>query len=374
MRARDLVRVAAPVAALAMAATSAAAQTSPLRFGAGAAVESYTFDAADRVNIETLSLLTAPFAVGIGIGRSVDLQVTGAFARGRLARGDGSVAVLEGVTDTELRLGVGFGRDVLTITAIAQLPTGVAAMSDDEADVAGMIAADVLPFRISNWGTGGGVGFATAIAQPLGAGFAGGVSAGYVVAREFEPLSDDFAYRPGDQLHVRAALDRTFGTAAKASLQFGMQRYGTDRGDGANLFRPGTRVHGVGSLAFALGRWSNAIVYAGHQRRGTGRFEMPDTRTLGAQQLYLAGAGMRLPVGGAVLQPAAELRVLSGDESASTGYTAGAGASLELSTGSFTVVPTARARFGHVRVHTDGESGFIGTDLGLALRFGGTVR
>src|SRR5690606_15624935 len=136
-------------------------------------------------------------------------------AIGTLTRPGGQDSRVAGATDTELRLSYAFGTDRVVVSAIALLPTGLGTLTTEEADAAGAFAADVLPFRVTNWGSGGGFGASTTFAAPLG-GFAVGLGLGYVVAREFHLRpGDQFAYRPGNQIHVRAAIDRSFGPAGK---------------------------------------------------------------------------------------------------------------------------------------------------------------
>jgi hypothetical protein len=372
MRTHAIARAALLAAGLG-AAGPLAAQQPDVRAGVGAGFETYRFADATAVNIESITLFATPVAARFGLTRALSLQLSGAWARGELRRGDGSTAVIDGPTDTELGLTAAFGRDAVTVTAIALLPTGTASLSDDEADVAGMIAADVLPFRISSWGTGGGIGLSTALAQPLGGGFAAGIGAGYVVAREFEPLAGDFTYRPGNQLQVRAVLDRTFGTAGKAAIQLSYQRFSVDRGDGANLFQSGDRLQAVGSYAFAAGERGSGIVYAGWLHRAEGAYRT-EARVVPPQDLVYTGGGLRLPAGGAVFQPTVEFRLLSGTDVATDGYTAGGGLAVEVPAGALTLVPSARGRFGSVRLQGASESGFAGADIGLAVRFGAALR
>lgn len=360
-------------ALLATASSPALAQPNLARVGAGVTYESYFFSSADAVSLESLSLLTIPVGARVALTRALDLEVASAWASATAERPDGSSSDVTGPTDTELRLRASFARGALTITGIALLPTGSEALTLDEVDIAGLIAADVLPFRISNWGTGGGFGASTAVAHGFGD-FAAGLSVGYVVAREFEPLSDDdFTYRPGNQLHVRAALDRTFGSAGKAALVLTMQRFASDELDGGNLFQTGDRYQAVGSYAFAAGARGNAIVYAGYLHRGEGEFE-DDPEVLPAEGLAFGGFGLELPAGRMLLQPSVDLRLLRRDDGAGQGYTAGIGGSAEVPAGSITFIPTVRGRFGNVMLRSDAESGFTGVELGLALRFGSPDR
>jgi hypothetical protein len=314
-----------------------------------------------------------PVAARVALTRQLFLELLSAWASGSAELPDGSETTISGPTDTELRLTFNVGRDLLSITGIALLPTGVETLSPEEANVAGLIAADVLPFRISNWGTGGGFGASTAIARPFGD-FAAGLSVGYVVAQEFQPLADDeFQYRPGSQLHVRAALDRVIGSAGKAALVLTMQRFQSDEIDGDNLFQTGNRYQAVGSYAFAAGSAANGILYAGYLHRDAGEFE-DEQDVLPAQDLFFGGAGLEWPLGRARLKPSVDLRVLRRDDGTEQGYTATVGGMADIPAGRITLIPTARGRFGNVLLRDEAESGFSGVELGLALRFGNPDR
>jgi hypothetical protein len=339
------------------------------RVGVGVNYESFSFDTPADVGIESVSLMTLPFAAQYRVSNALAFELLSAYASGKLVRADNSESTLSGLTDTEVRVVVGFGRDLLTITGAALLPTGAESISEDEVDVAGLVAADVLPFRISNWGTGGGAGINATIARPLGS-FAAGVSVGYVVAREFDPLEeDDLTYRPGNQLSVRAAIDRTFGNAGKAALVVSMQRFDTDEIDGDNLFQSGNRYEAIGSYAFAAGATGAGIVYLGYMHRNQSEF-VGETTVLAAQDLLYGGAGIEFRRGSLLLRPNAEVRVLRRDNGLDQGYTATAGVESEIPAGTFTVVPRVRGRFGNILVRDDAESAFKGVDLGFAVRFG----
>lgn len=338
---------------------------------AGGSFERYSFNDPAALDIESLSLFSAPFGVTLTRGRFV-LALSGAAARASLVAPGGSETTVSGLTDTQLsaRVDVAGGRAVLT--GIALLPTGNESLTFDETFVAGAIAADVLPFATRSWGTGGGAGAGLALAQPFGA-FAAGLSIGYVMAREYQPLAGDaFTYRPGNQLHVRAAVDRTIGRTAKLSVRADWRTYGADEGDGRNVFQTGDRLQVVGSYDFAVGR-SSAIAYAGWLKRLEGEY-VPPPDILVSQELVYAGAGSRTPLGRAVLVPSIELRVLDARGSDRHGYTAGVGASIELPVGSTIVVPDARFRFGRAYATDGAGTGLTGVELGVAMRFGSLVR
>lgn len=353
------------VATLLLAAAAPAAGQILPETALGGFYETYSFSDAGRIDIERLTLLSTPFGVGVPFGRRVALEVRGAWARGELTRPDGSTAEISGFTDTDIRLSASLGRDVVTITGILQLPTGVNELDAGQADAAGMFAADVLPFHVTNWGAGGGFGLSTAFARPLGE-YAVGLSLGYVVAREFEPSAADATYRPGDQLHVRAAIDRTFGTSAKGSFVLTWQRFGEDQLDERNLFRTGNRIQALASWAFAAGAAGTGIVYGGYLHRADGEY-VDDSAIRPGQGLVFLGGGTRLPMGSTVLQPTVDLRVQTGD--AGNGYTLGLGGGIELPLGRAALVPTVRGRFGSVELESGVDSGFTGAELGVVVRF-----
>jgi len=333
----------------------------------GVVWETYRFGTSSALDIESLSLLTVPLAVQAGSGRW-RVRVTGAFARGTLARPDGTESEISGLTDTELSVQYEVSRHAVTLTGIAVVPTGRETLTFEEMYVAGAIAADLLPFRITNWGTGGGAGLGVTITRPLGA-FAAGLTAGYVVARTFQPLDDEtFEYRPGNQLQVRGAIDRVIGGSGKAALQAGYERFGADQGEGSNLFQAGDRLHLTGSYDFALGS-SGAVAYAGWSRRGDGEYAEPQ-ELLPATSVVFAGLALRSPLGGSVVQPSADVRLLDSEGADRHGYTVSAGASLETHLAGATLVPTLRARFGRIEARNAAETGFTGAELGFVLRSG----
>jgi len=358
-------------ALLAMALPAGAAAQRAASLGGGGFWETYRFSSPEALEIESLSLVTVPVTWQASTGR-LRLRLAGAWAHGSLARADGTESNVSGLTDTELSVQYEVRPNMATLTAVVLLPTGKETLTYDEVFVAGAIAADLLPFRITNWGTGGGAGVQLAVTRPIG-GFAAGVSAGYVVARTFEPLTDEtFEYRPGNQFHVRAAVDHVIGRSAKAAVQAGYERFGADQGDGQNLFQSGDRWHVTASLDFAAGN-ANGVAYAGWSRRGEGDFAEPQV-FLPPQQVAFAGIALRSPLGRSVLQPSAELRLLDSDAIDRRGYTAGLGAAWELPAGSTQVIPSVKARFGRVEARDAAATGFTGAELGVAIRFGGVPR
>ena len=356
---------------LALAAAPAAAQEAdgpPWTAGGGVRMERYAFGAGEAVGIERVSLLTVPFAAEARVAGRVRLTLSGGFASAALRYADGAEATLDGPTDTELRLSVPL-REWITLTGVAVLPTGAQRLSGQELQVAAVVASDLLPFAISHWGSGGGVGATLALSRRLGT-VGVGMSGGYRASRGYRALEDEgAAYRPGDESFLRVAVDRPFG-AGRATLQAGAHHYAHDELGGGNLYRSGDRYQLIGSYAFPRGRRSSGVVYAGVLHRGNGASLVDVTRGFPSQQLFLLGAGMRMPLGGVFLLPGVDGRILRSGDGVGQGYGVGVGASAEWPAGAVTLVPSARLRLGRVLVREGAESPFTGMELGFTLRRG----
>jgi hypothetical protein len=374
-------RISASVALTTLAITATAARPAAAQLGrqtagvnAGITYETYSFGDGEAIGIESVTLMTVPFGAGVRFGDAFGLSVRGAWASGSLSLASGDESSIDGLTDTELRASYTTGRDLVTFTAIALLPTGRDLLTADEVEVAGVVAADVLPFRISNWGTGGGFGGSVAFAVPMGA-FGTGVSVGYVTTRDWEPVetSPSYVYRPGNQLHVTAAIDRSVGPTGKLGLRASLLTYDADRVDDVNLYSAGNRIEATASYAFAAGPRSSAIVWGGLHHRAAGSLEDPSANTpvSPASDILFAGALFRMPLARGVLQPGLDIRAVSGSDEAGTGYTLTAGVSAEMPAGSVTLAPSVRARFGSIEPGDGSSSGVTGIDLGMVVRFGG---
>ncbi len=302
----------------------------------------------------------------------LSLAVNGAFGKGTMGRGSLDQLDVSGLTDTQLS--VTFTPSMyVNVSGIVIAPTGKETQTLEESVVAGALASDLLPFRIANWGSGGGAGLNASVTRPLGA-VGAGLSVGYIAGRKFEPLQGgQFAYRPGGLLRIVGAVDGTVGEASKASLKLSFHRYGQDQVDGENLFQSGNRFQAMASLAFPMGPASSGIAYAGvtHRQGSTLLAELPIARESASQNLILLGGGLRRPLGGAVLQPDAELRVLRRSDSAGQGFDLGVGATLELRNGRSVFAPSARVHFGSLDLGTGDSSRLLGFEIGLAARVGG---
>ena len=347
---------------------AATAQVTDPQAGAGVVLESYTFRAPTQTNIDKISLFTVPVVARVNLRPQLDVTVNGAFASATLTRPNGSSTTLAGLTDTEVRLTYAAMGDRVRLSAIALAPTGKSKLTADEMDVMGVIAADLLPFTISNWGSGGGLGVNASVAIPVSEGSTLGISTGFVAARKYEPLSaTSFAYRPGNQMHIRAAADRTFGASAKGSLQIAYLHYSQDQNAGVNFYQAGDRLQASSSLAFAAGTNGTGIVYLGYLRRAEGKYT-DVVRVTPAQDLVYAGTAFRRSMGGNVLVPSLDVRLLGNESGVDQGRTISAGLGIEIPRGSFELYPQAKARLGRLTMRSSQASDFTGFEIGLTIR------
>jgi len=348
------------------------AQGVPGEAGAGVLVQSFRFSEEAVTGYRGLTLVTLPFSATARVGPATRVNVRGGWARGSLDREGADGSVISGPLDTEISLSHRLGQDAVVISGIALLPTGKSSHTPAEAEVAGAISADILPFRISSWGTGGGFGGSVAVARPMG-GWGVGASVGYVVAGNFEPRSGEpFVFQPGNMLRVNAVVDRTVASTGKLALRFSLQDFSDDAVDGVNLFRSGRRYDLTTSYAFPAGRRSSAIVYGGLLHRDKGSYLQPtDDREAPSQDLVVVGAGMRGPWAGGIVTPAADLRLHRRSDGIGQGFSAGVGTQAEWALqGGGAFIPQLRVRFGNVEVREGSSSGFAGVEAGATVRLG----
>jgi len=197
-----------------------------------------------------------------------------------------------------------------------------------------------------------------------------GLSAGYVVAREFDPLSDrTFSYRPGNQLHVTGALTSVVGAAAKASLNVSWQKFAVDEANGLNLYQAGDRLQASGSVAFASGERASGVAWVGWLHRARGEYSS-SFDIIPARDLVFAGGAFRTPSGSLVLTPGLDVRVQTRSAGAFGGIVVSGGLGAEAAFRSAVLLPSLRVRIGSVKDSESASSSLTGLELGLGIRFG----
>jgi len=349
--------------------------------GAGAHLEVYRFASPVAGTAKSASVLTAPFAARLAFAYGLTFDVSGAVARAVVNFEDGSSASLSGLTDTQVGLTkrIDMAGTALELSAIGLVPTGHATLALTETLVAGLVASDILPFRISNWGTGGGAIIDLSAVRPTETGSVG-VAASYRLARDFQPFHTvPVHYRPGDELRLRLAVDRSFEGARVLAVQIAYSRFGEDQWSGIGLLRSGARVLALGSYAVPVGSGYGSAYIGVLHRSGGGLGESVWLRALlsgivapPSETLVVLGSAARVPWRDRLLLPAFDLRVLRHSAGGGPEMLLGIGGSAELPIGDAgaRLVPTARLRVGRVRMATDAKSAVYGLELGLGLRFG----
>ncbi len=341
--------------------------------GAGATFQVFAFSEEERTGIRSISLLSVPLAGRVALADRLRFEVHSHWAQGWVERADGSETTIEGPTDTQLRASIDLIPRMLTVTGFTLLPTGVDAHSAEELELAGAMASDLLPFRISHWSAGGGSGAAVTFLRSFGrTGL--GADVGFMLPGEFD-LGDEVVggFRPGEEFRASAVLDRLVGPAGKLTLRVDGRFFGDSELEGENVFRSGDRIGATGSYSFPVGPGASAMIYGGYRHRTEGVFLM-DLEDRPSQGVALAGGALRTPGLGGVLTPSVAVRALRRDDGLSQGYGVGLGAGGEWGTGWTTVLPSLRVHFGSVQVTDEASSGFVGADLSLQIRFQGGHR
>ena len=362
--------------AVVLAAAAAAPPGAPAQSAAGTGLEyqHISFSEAPEVGLESVSLLTIPLSGRAVITEDLRLRIGSTLAYGDAVRLDGSESSVSGLTDTDVSVSYTFGRDVLTLTAVGRLPTGKAEYTITELDAMGVFASDLFPFRLSNWGTGGGAGFQATTTGSMGEARTA-LTVGYFRSGEFDPVEGQVtAYRPGDNLNARGALNVPTGEAGHFDFQLALQWFGDDELQEATVFSAGNRYEAVARYTYPVAGRSAVYMYSGYQKRAEGtRLQLNQPTT--SQNLVLLGTGARVRLeDGLVLSPRLDTRILNRGDDTSEGYDVRVGTRLEWATGDLLLGSMIRGHLGHLTVGEGLESGFRGFDLGFTIGFGRGAR
>lgn len=350
----------------------------------GALLQRYTLTEPAHLRVRSLELITTSFSGRAPLLSGMSLGVNGAYARASLRLENDAEERTSGLVDTRVSLQI--RNDRLLFTASALVPTGDVVRNLGDATVAGLLSTDLMPFAITQWGTGGGVAGDVAYAV-YGPRAALRVAAGGATFMGSSPLEGPLAYRPAWQLRGRAEVEAAVGEAGVLSVLVGYRQFGVDRYGHLNLFQPGARLEGGLSYAFARGPLASTVIYGNVTRvaRGTSQVEPRFLAELGAlsglgnasaRTVVRLGGEMRLDRATYDLMPRAEVRVLRRADGLGQGWltTIGTGGALHLwgGTGGRGVhaEPTVALRYGRVVAAEDLESEILGIEAGLAIRWG----
>ena len=343
----------------------------------------YSFDAG--LGADAAQLLLVPLAVRLPVSDAVTLDIFSAWAEGRVEQANTQLT-RSGPVDTGVKLS--FQATPWAVLAVsANLPTGNATHTTEEAVVASILSTDLLAFRETSWGTGTAITTSVASATRA-AGFGLGIAAAYAARSSFEPSDGvDLAYTPGNEVRVRAGVDRNFGnatlTAGATFVQYTEDQVAEGGAAATNLFQAGNRLRFDASLAFRAGSGVWTIYGADLIREngdlfvdiidGSGAVVDQTAVQTAKQNLIVAGVIGSVGLGGGfVFRPHVDVKIQSREET--DGSTAGSGWMLAAG-GDIPFRIFGGEFFPKARVYVGSIEGLTGANIStLGAEFKGTLR
>ncbi|MDA0327909.1 MAG: hypothetical protein O2958_02685 [Gemmatimonadetes bacterium] len=347
--------------------------------GGGVDYVGYTFDAG--LGADAAQLFMIPVAVRIPVSDALTFDLFGAWAEGRVEQ-ENTVLTLAGPVDASIK--ASYQATPWALVSIgANIPTGNATHTNEEAIVASVLSTDLLGFREATWGTG--LAFTTSVATAATAGgFGLGIAAAYAVRGEFEPSADDpLKYQPGTETRVRLGVDRNFGNSTfTAGASF--INYTEDKANKENLFQAGNRLRFDATFAFRAGAgiWT---IYGANLMRENGDLRLDvidelgqlvgqETITTAKQNMIVGGLMGTVGLGGGfVFRPHLDYKMQTREEEdgneAGSGWILAAGGDIPLRIfGGYDFFPKARVFFGSLQDAAGGNISLLG------MEFKGTMR
>jgi hypothetical protein len=367
-----------PVIVVIASATNGAAQTT----SAGVLVQTYSFAESEELRLQSLRLLTVPFAGRVSLD-DVGFTVSGAYADASMTIATGERSTIGGLTDTRVSADLSVGS--LLLSASALVGTGDVVATEQEAVLVGLLSTDLFPFAVNQWGTGGGFAGDVSYTARLGeATVSAGVGA--AITAETKPLSPIFVYQPGREIRGRVTLETPVGAAGVASLALGAQQFAADTYDGRNLYRPGARWEAAASYAFPVGPRESALVFGAMSRIDGGVAEVAtyhlDYRGFSqavddrpGRTTFRMGAEMRLTRGRVAFVPRADVRALRREDGLAQGWIGSLGGAAEIALAhsgyrrALVAQPIVNVRVGTLTATDAIESSVVGWEVGLLLRW-----
>jgi hypothetical protein len=343
----------------------------------GVEVRSLSFQSG--LGIKSVSEIAVPFGVLWSATPRLSFDLGGRYASAtRKDEGGGSNSI-SGLTDIQARGTYQLVRDVAVLTVAANLPTGTTALTDSQVPVAGVIASDLLPFPVANFGSGFNITSGVALAVPV-AGWAVGVAGSYRANASFTPLADTTAcpvsagkaecdYKPGGEFRLRLGVDRIVGQS-RIALGFTFSTFGDDAFGSSPIYQSGKRYITQGSWSFPVGN-VGLVVYAWDLYRAAGSIPVSGAST-DKRNVLTFGTMASLQMGRSILRPQIEYRrhSLGAGSLSNAGYLLSLGVRYQLPVGGrFTALPSLRFDTGNIVDQTGGQSvGYTGFHLGVTLR------
>jgi hypothetical protein len=365
--------------ARALAVASVALLPAPLRAQAGSqvagvaalsGVEARGLSFQSGLGIKSVTEVAVPFGVAWTASRQLSFDLGGRYAHASRSDSSGSTSI-SGLTDIQVRGVYQIVQDVAVLTVAATLPTGKTKLTASQLPVAGVIASDLLPFPVANFGSGFNVTTGLALAVPVG-GWAIGLAGSYRQNGSYTPLADtSLSYKAGGEFRIRAGVDRLVGQS-RVSLGFTYSTFGEDDFGTSPIFQSGKRYIGQASWSFPIGNVGLSL-YAWDLYRGNGTVPISGATTDKRNVLAL-GSVASIQMGRSVLRPQIEYRAhrMGPSQLSSAGKLFSVGALLQMAVGDrVALLPVARFDAGNVVNPATGSAvSFTGWDAGLSIRVG----
>jgi len=258
MRARPLSALVA--AAAAFSAVRALAQTT-MDAQAGAEYRSVTYGAG--LGYSALKEFAVPFGIAMPVGQRLNLDAGTYYVSAQRTDASGSQQTINGLTDLIVRGAYQLKPDVAVFTFAVSLPTGKKTLSSEQRQVASVMATDLVPFPVTNFGTGFSVTTGLAWATPVGPwalGLAGSFRYNASYLPSSDSLQDTVTLRPGAEMRFRIGADRIIGQG-RLSLGVTYSSFANDE-FGSQSQSPGTRLIPQFSWSAPFGA-NNSLVFYG---------------------------------------------------------------------------------------------------------------
>ncbi len=337
---------------------------------AGAEARGLSFQSG--LGIKSVTQIAVPFAAVWQASPRLSFDLGGRYATVTRTDEGGTSNSISGLTDIQTRGVYQIVHDLAVFTVAVNLPTGKTKLTTAQLPVAGVIASDMIPFPVSNFGSGFNVTTGLALAVPVG-GWAVGVAGSFRQNGSFTPFADSTgagtAYKAGGEFRLRFGADRIVGQS-RVSLGFTYSSFGDDDYGGASIFQSGKRYISQASWSFPIGNLGLAL-YAWDLYRAAGSVLLNGTTTEKRNVLTLGAAGS-IQMGRSVLRPQIEYRnhTLGVSQLSAAGRLFSVGARYQMPVGNrYALLPLLRFDAGNVVNPNTGQAvSFTGWDVGLTLR------
>ncbi len=354
-------RIALPVlAAVAAFPSLALAQGVGARPGFITGVEYRTLSYGSGGGLGKVSELAVPLGFSAPLGSRLSFDIGTYFVR---AKSDS--VTISGLTDVVLRSAFQIKPDVAIFTLAVNLPSGKHALDPSQNVLAGQVATDLIPFPVSNFGTGFNVTSGLALAKPVGP-WALGLAGSFRYSGSYQPFTapnDTSLLKPGGEVRFRVGADRIVGQG-RMSLGFTYSTFSNDEYGGFS-HSPGSRIIPQASWSFPVGR-SNLAVYAWDvYRRADSAGATPKVNI----NTISGGALLAIPMGRNSLRPQIEYRSSTGSIQ-TNGTLFGAGVRYQITGDRVTIIPGFRYDFGSAPL---GSTNVTLTGLSASLTFRSTL-